>query len=700
MEAGKLWMLREFIGTNKVLFRIPVYQRNYDWSAPNCNRLLDDIKTIMDTGEKHFLGTIVFMAANGGGFSLQEYTIIDGQQRLTTIMLMLKALADASMQKEQYVSEEITETFLHNKYCTEEFKVKLKPIKSDNDQFVALLNNRFEDLDAEGHIAINYNLMKSRIEGWMDRGYTASAILSAMEKLEIVEIVLTKGEDDPQIIFESINSTGLELSNADLIRNFLLMNAADQESLFENYWLYIEKTLKKGTDYSNLNAFFMQYLIFKTSGKVEGDKIYQRFVKLFKDRGYTQESSLSELKYYADIFHAFVFDDSKYSKGIRRSLRSLRQLKQTTCYPFLLHVFDDYEQGVITEEVLEKTVRFILIYVLRRLVCGIQSNTLRNFFRTLYDRVFKVAGNKEHYYEAVNYFVYTETTNKDVMPSDSEFSKALREGNMYSNSALCKYLLMDIENGDSKEILDFEKLTIEHIMPQMQSMAWMHILEKDHETYLHVLGNLTITGYNSELSNKGFDEKKRIIKDNSKAVILNSDVITKDVWDTQSIKKRGERLSQIVKARYDVKQVEDKFNYEYLSVITLDDYNDVTGKSLAMFSFDGETYKQTRFILMLSDVIRLLDQRNPGHLEKLAHAGFSFSEKYQHIHLSSSPEGMRGPWEIKEGVFVEANIAAKSIMKFIDALFVEYGVDRSLFSISIISEEDADESEDIEDQAE
>lgn len=241
MDAHKLWMLRDFIGTNKVLFRIPVYQRNYDWSESNCNRLLDDIYSIIQSGDKHFLGTIVFMAAKSGGFSLQEYVIIDGQQRLTTLMLALKALAVVAENTGDNCYHEIEEQYLHNKYCDEEFKVKLKPIKSDNNQFLLLLENKIDEMDEDTHIYRNFMLCKEQFERWGERGIKPSQVLDALTKLEIVEIVLTKGEDDPQVIFESINSTGLELSNADLIRNFLLMNADDQEKLYENYWLYIEK---------------------------------------------------------------------------------------------------------------------------------------------------------------------------------------------------------------------------------------------------------------------------------------------------------------------------------------------------------------------------------------------------------------------------------------------------------------------------
>ena len=506
MDAHKLWMLRDFIGTNKVLFRIPVYQRNYDWSESNCNRLLDDIYGIVQSGDKHFLGTIVFMAAKSGGFALQEYIIIDGQQRLTTLMLILKALSVVAESVGGDCYHEIEEQYLHNKYCDEEFKVKLKPIKSDNNQFLLLLEDKIDEMDEDTHICHNFMLCKERFERWAEKGINPSQVLDALTKLEIVEIVLTKGEDDPQVIFESINSTGLELSNADLIRNYLLMNADDQEKLYENYWLYIEKKLRNKMDYSNLDAFFMQYIVYKTSKPVNSRQLYNSFVKLFKDSGYSQESILKELRYYAEIFGAFVYGSDKYSDRINKLLYRLRVLNQTTCYPFLLHVFDDYHQGVITEETIEKILQFILAYLLRRMVCGVPSNTLRGLFTYLYNRIFKVASNKQKYYETLNKFLFT-VSSKDVIPSAAEFERALQKANIYGNNALCRFLLLDIENGDGKEILQAENLTIEHIMPQTLSADWSHIRPEEHEEYLHTLGNLSVTGYNSELSNKSFAEK-------------------------------------------------------------------------------------------------------------------------------------------------------------------------------------------------
>ena len=697
MDAHKLWMLRDFIGTNKVLFRIPVYQRNYDWSESNCNRLLDDIYDIMQSGDKHFLGTIVFMAAKSGGFALQEYIIIDGQQRLTTLMLILKALSVVAESVGDDCYHEIEEQYLHNKYCDKEFKVKLKPIKSDNNQFTLLLEDKIDEMDEDTHIYHNFMLCKERFERWAERGINPSQVLDALTKLEIVEIVLTKGEDDPQVIFESINSTGLELSNADLIRNYLLMNADDQEKLYENYWLYIEKTLRNKMDYSNLDAFFMQYIVYKTSKPVNSRQLYNSFVKLFKDSGYSQESILKELRYYAEIFGAFVYGSAKYSERINRLLYRLRVLNQTTCYPFLLHVFDDYHQGVIDEETVEKILQFILAYLLRRMVCGVPSNTLRGLFTYLYNRIFKVASNKQKYYETLNKFLFT-VSSKDVIPSAGEFERALQKANIYGNNALCRFLLLDIENGDSKEILQAENLTIEHIMPQTLSADWSHIRPEEHEEYLHTLGNLSVTGYNSELSNKSFAEKQDIIRENSKAVILNSDVLDKESWNIATIQARAKRLAGIVMTRYKIDRiVDDSIEFEYIETLTLDDYDEVTGKKLVSFKLFGETYRQNKYALMLLDVIKLLDKKSPGKLQTLAENNYSFnSTKRKHVHLNIDGSGMRWPWKVADGIYLEANLSAWSCIRFIENLLSEFGFEKDQFSFNIVAEEPSETNEDEE----
>ncbi len=686
-------MLRDFIGANKVLFKIPVYQRNYDWAADNCLRLLEDIKSIIETKEKHFLGTIVFMSAKTGGFSMQEYIIIDGQQRLTTMMIMLKALSAIAKVSEDPCFQEIEELYLHNRWCEEKDKVKLKPIKTDNEQFELLLQENFFDMDKDSHIYKNYCTCKEVFDKWQENGIGPEQVLNALTKIEIVEIVLTKGEDDPQIIFESINSTGLDLSNADLIRNFLLMNAEQQEMLFENYWVPIEKALKRNGEYTVLDAFFTQYLALKTRTPTNSKKLYEKFVKTFKENNYTQEKALKELKYFADIYKTFVYGNAVYPLKVNEILQKIRQLNQTTCYPFLMQVFDDYNQNIIDENTLEKTLQFVLAYLLRRIVCGVPSNTLRALFIYLHNRIFKIEKNKEKYYEAINKFFFN-ISSKDAMPTVREFENNLMTANIYGNAALAKFLLLEIENDQRKEKLQQESLTIEHVMPQTLNEEWPNVQEEEHKEWLHTIGNLTVTGYNSELSNKSFEEKKAIITGHSKANELNRDILNQHIWGAEQIKARGQRLAADIIKKYNLEKVEDEsIVFENVDVITLEDFSKVTGRKLVSYIYKGRMFLQARFAGMVMDVIRLLDQDHPGKLEILAREKFKPANS-THVYISNENAGFWWGWQVKDGVYAEAQLSAHTCVRFIEGVIAAFNEKPDIFSFQVM----ADEEEDAEDE--
>ncbi|MFI3329601.1 MAG: DUF262 domain-containing protein [bacterium] len=709
MKANKLWMLKDFLNTNKVLFKIPVYQRNYDWSESNCNRLLLDIKNVIETNNKHFIGAVVYMSDDTNSVSLNEYIIIDGQQRITTMMLVLKALCDVSLDlinelnlKDDKIEEDIKllnetdvvygdidEDYLHNKRCDEKFKIKLKPIKTDNEQFDLLLKNKYEQLNKESHIYLNYNFCKEKFILWIKQGITPKQIYNALEKLEVVEIVLQKGEDDPQVIFESINSTGLDLTNSDLIRNFLLMNEEDQDRLFEDYWCNIERNLKRSHSYNDMDNFFNNYVIYKTSSPTNLRQLYNKFVDLSKE--ISNEEILKELNQLSKYYKLFIYGCDTYSKKINSSLTKLRLLNQTTCYPFLLHLFNDFNNNVITEEEVNKVLEFLVSYLLRRIVCGVPSNSLRGLFIYLYCRVFKVKENKKHYSDTIiTYFM--NTVSKDSIPNDSEFKSSLINSNIYQNSALCKFLLCDIENGDSKEVLDFSNLTIEHIMPQTLSIDWSHIDNEYHTNYLHTLGNLSITGYNSELSNKKFSEKKEIIIANSKANVLNSDVINQEVWNEESINNRANRLSKIILDRYNINYVDNnKISFEYTKEILFSEEVEVTGKKLVSFKFYDQIYKQNKFSLMLVDAFKILLTKHEGKLREFAEDGYSMNVQYKHTHLSTNIVDLRKPKEVGSGICIETHLNADSCCWFITSILRDLNEDASKFSLFVVDEEEMDE---------
>ena len=333
-------------------------------------------------------------------------------------------------------------------------------------------------------------------------------IYDGLEHLTCAEIKLDDDDDNAQEIFERINSTGVPLSLSDKIRNFVLMTDTDQDRLYEDYWLKAEQMLSK----DQLEGFFLDYLNFKMDGFAKESTAYDEFKALYSRGQYTNESMLKEILHYAQQYHAFYYgDEQRLSSTANQLLKGLRTLKQTTVYLFLFSVFDDFEAGVIDDETLCKVLRLLLNYSIRRLICEVGSNSLRGLYKTLYGRVFNRPENKNNYYDAIVSFLL-QLTSKDVMPSDAEFVAALKERNLYRKNALCKYLLVAIEN-QGKEQIKTDALTIEHIMPQNKNLstAWQRMLGSDwamvRERYLHTLGNLTLTGYNSELGDLPFTEK-------------------------------------------------------------------------------------------------------------------------------------------------------------------------------------------------
>ena len=692
MKADTFNAIDRLFAPMQMILKIPVYQRNYDWTETNVRRLLDDIKTVVQDHKSHFIGAIVYMESQNSDLGMPEYLIIDGQQRLTTITLLLQALKDLCGKDDQQAADMI-ESFLTNKYSPDEYKIKLKPIKSDNVQYEALLNNKPDKIDQDGHVYKNYMVAKKTFKSWIESGIKPIEILTALRQLQVVGISLKKGEDDPQIIFESINSTGVALTNSDLIRNFLLMSDHNQDRLFEEYWLPIEDMLRRNNDNYQLDLFFRQYVIMKSHTTVAERKVYSTFVTLFKENEYTHETALQELKKYVEIYSSFLYpEESSYSDEVKGYLADLKQLNQTTCYPFLMHLFADFENQVIDEQTLNKALRLITIYLIRRSICNIPTNSLNGLFAYLYSRVFRISANKDKYYEALNKYLFAQN-NKNAVPDDEQLRFALVHNNFYQNLPLNRLLMLDIENGDTKEKLSTGNLTIEHIMPQTLSKSWrQYISDKDHEEYVHTLGNLSITGYNSEMSNKSFEEKKKILKQNSRVQILNEDVVDKDKWTIQDITNRSKRLADILIKKYHIDQVVDpKIEFENVDKIYLSDPGAATNRKPVSFTLEGSNYSVKTFKDITIKLINILDQDDPSRLVKLV--GLNWKGNFDSPNANNKLIICRKEdidnkikWhyaEVRDGVYVMVGGPAATIMHVLKELIDFYDINENDFSISV-----------------
>lgn len=695
MKADTFNAIDRLFAPMQMILKIPVYQRNYDWTETNVRRLLEDIDTVVRTKKPHFIGAIVYMESQNSDVGMPEYLIIDGQQRLTTITLLLQALKDLCGENDQQAFKMI-ESFLTNQFSSDEYKIKLKPIKSDNIQYEALLNHKSDVLDSNSHIYKNYEVAKKTFASWIQSGIKPIEILMALRKLQVVGISLKKGEDDPQIIFESINSTGVALTNSDLIRNFLLMSDHDQDRLFEEYWLPIENALRRNNDNYQLDLFFRQYVIMKNHSTVAERKVYSTFVDLFKENNYTHESVLQELKKYVKIYSAFMYpEESDYSDEIKGYLADLNQLNQTTCYPFLMHVFADFDNQVIDEETLIKVLKLITVYLIRRSICNIPTNSLNGLFAYLYSRVFRIASNKTKYYEAINKYLFSQK-NKNAVPDDERLKFSLLHNNFYQNLPLCKLLMIDIENGNTKEKLSTDNLTIEHIMPQTLSRSWrQYISEKDHEEYVHTLGNLSITAYNSEMSNNSFAEKKKILEQNSHVYVLNKDVIDKDNWTIEAIVDRGDRLANILIKKYHITTVTDpKIEFENVDKVFVSDPTSATNRKPVSFTLEGSNYSVKTFKDITIKLINILDQDDPDRLHKLV--GLTWKGNFEKSNANNRLIVCRNndiednlKWhyaEVRDGIYVMVGGPAANIMHVLKELLDKYQIPESNFSISVRAE--------------
>lgn len=677
MQPYKVWLFSDLIEKNKRVFKVPVYQRNYDWNNIQCEKLYQDIMIACERDHKHFTGTIVYIVGLSAS-TLNEVLIIDGQQRLTTVYILLKALYDAAKDVSVRIEKEIEEV-MFNRNCDEKYKLKLKPVKSDNEQLLLLIKDKIDDMDRNSNIYKNYITFKNLIAGTVSSGYELNEILDGIKKLEMVEIVLDKFQgDEPQKIFESINSTGLDLSLADLIRNYLLMDDANQDELYENYWSVIEKNV----GYRNLGDFVINFLNFQISKSVNSKNAYRLFKEHCEENNLSHEDVLKKLKSTSKYYGAFIGENHYYSKEISNYLKAFYTIKQTTILPFLFRVFSDYEDKNIDEETLCKVLDYLLTYLVRITACEINKN-LSKFMKSMYERA--IDGKYEHYYEKIVIFLNDLKAN-NRMPTDKEFEEALVHKPLYKKT-ICKFVLSVIENS-AKEHIDISNLTIEHILPQKENAAvWKKEVGDDYgkvyEIYLHTLGNLTITGHNSELGTKSFNDKKNIIRENSKANILNKEVLSVEKWNESSILNRAKVLSGILIRKFHYVEIHSDVSEVNELSFGVDSDIDVSNTKPDGFLFVGEYSKVSSWVDLLTKFIGLAYDLQMEILSDLAAKDYSILNADK-TYISNDKRKLRKAKQIdNSGIFFETNLSSNNIISFIKDLLAKMNLDTDDFSFSL-----------------
>ncbi|MFO0940700.1 MAG: DUF262 and DUF1524 domain-containing protein [Pirellulales bacterium] len=537
-------------------FVIPIYQRTYSWTDKECRQLWDDIiRTGRD--EKlvaHFVGSIVYVEKGLSNLTTQEpLLVIDGQQRLTTLKLLLAALAKALEKQEEgqrepvdgFSPRKIRHYYLLNTEEDGERRYKLLLSQTDKASLIAILDNAEQPKDFSLRVTSNFSLFEELIEA---NASELPTLCKGIAKLVVVDIALNRVQDNPQLIFESMNSTGRELSQADLIRNFVLMGLEPklQTRLYEQYWRPMELDFGQEAYGTHFDAFMRHYLTVKTGEIPRLDGIYDAFKLHSRAPAMAElgvEELVKEVRNFAHYFCAMALGKEADAE-LKLAFNDLRELKVDVAYPFLLEVYHDYANKLLPKIDLLKIVRFVEAYVFRRAICSIPTNSMNKTFAT-FTKVVK----KDRYLESVlAHFLLLPSYRR--FPNDDEFHRDLQTRDLY-NFRSRSYWLRRLENFERKERVVVDEYTIEHILPQNENLSagWKAELgpewERVQQTWLHTLGNLTLTGYNSQYSDRVFKEK-RDMEGGFKVSPLKLNVGLGQVesWNENAIKDRASKLAE------------------------------------------------------------------------------------------------------------------------------------------------------------
>lgn len=548
MEA-KATTLLEFMKENqKNQLVIPIYQRLYSWEKEQCKQLWDDIIKIGgdDKMDGHFIGSILYVL-DGIKHSNNALLIIDGQQRLTTITLLLTALRDHLNDEDEFLEkfscQKIQNRYLINSDEKDDKRFKLILSESDKDTLLSLIDkDRRKPSEPSSKIVENFKLF----EEWVSNTDELETIFKGLDKLMIVEIALEKGKDDPQLIFESMNSKGMELTQTDLIRNYIVMETEveKQEGFYNKYWRAMEEDFKQNKKL--FDRFVRHYLTIKTREIPNINKVYVAFKDYQQKEGIEIEALLQDLQKYCGYFCWIVFK-KEADKKLSNALGFLVDLEMDVIYPLLLELYSDYSDGVLSQQDFISIIALTESYLVRRAVCGLGTNSLNKVFPSFTKHI-----QKDEYFESLKAH-FGSLTNNQKFPNDDEFKDRLITIAFYNKfKKKTKCFLKRLENsGDTNEPVDTQKCTIEHIMPQkLTKKEWERDLGENfqeiHNKYLHTIGNLTLTGYNSEYSNKSFQEKQGMEKGFKNSPLrLNQSLKDLESFGEEEIKKRANDLADL-----------------------------------------------------------------------------------------------------------------------------------------------------------
>lgn len=581
-------------------FTIPIYQRTYSWTDKQCTRLWDDIVRTGSNDEisAHFMGSIVYIEESLYQVSAQSpLLVIDGQQRLTAVSLLIEVLARRLGTEEPvdgFSAQKLRSYYLLNPLEQGDRNFKLILTQTDKDTLLALVNQKPAPDDNSVRVQRSFDLFKGLVA---DLGDDLTSLCKGLAKLFVVDISLSRDQDNPQLIFESMNSTGLELTQADLIRNFVLMDLEPelQTRLYQDYWRPMEVEFGQKAYGRHFDAFMRHYLIVKTGEIPRERDVYEAFKEHSRRPGVAAagvEALVREVREFAGYYCAMALRREP-DKQLAAAFHDLRELRVEVAYPLLLELYRDYKQGSLTHADFLAALRLVEAYVFRRAVCSIPTNSLNKTFAN-----FARALDRERHLESIKAHLMLMPSYRRF-PSDEEFGQDLTFRDLY-NFRSRSYLLRRLENHERKEPVPVDEYTIEHILPQNENLspAWQSALGEDwktvQDTWLHTLGNLTLTGYNSEYSDRPFQEKRDMPGGFSQSPLkLNEGLGQLSAWDEAAIKARADLLAKqaldVWKAPSMPKEALERYRpeVETESGYAIDDHRHLAGDSPMRPIFDA-----------------------------------------------------------------------------------------------------------------
>ena len=618
MKASERKITKLFSESDTV-FSIPVYQRDYNWQEKQCQRLFKDI---LQTGKNekvssYFLGSIVYIHDGIYGVGEKEFHVIDGQQRMTTLTLLFLAiyfkLKGTILAKD---ADKIYNQYVVNPYSEKEIKLKLLPPEENLYILNKISHNKFNELEAfqDRNMLKNYLFFEKELENlsFDDMKHLSNGI----EKLIYIDIALEKGKDDPQKIFESLNSTGLDLSQGDLIRNYILMDLerGEQNRIYKEIWIPIENNCKvsDGSEITSyVSDFIRDYLTLKTEKISSKPKVFETFKTYYEKEN---DEKLEDMKKYSEAYSYIIKPGLEKDKDIQRELDYLKSLDKTVINTFLIGILKDYKDNILEKDELVNMLILLQSYLWRRYITEKPTNALNKIFQGMYGKISR-SGN---YYENL-----VDVLMAEDFPTDEELESALKLKNVYKDKEKLNYVFKKLENYNHNELIDFdnEKITIEHIFPQKPNKAWKENYS-DNEleqmiSFKDTISNLTLTGSNSNLSNKAFHEKRddEVHGYRNSKLYMNKYLGRLEEWNLLSMEARFESLyDDIIKIW---KRPEDKATNDMEKITFVLKGKVTSGKGRLLSNEKFEILKGTSIVLEVKSDNPSTFRRNKNLIEDL-----------------------------------------------------------------------------------